>query len=271
MLWFLCFPKAAFLGGRINEVVLGDVRFDAHRLRCSGEPNLHAAHYIWCDARYAGIAAGEYCANVAGGEAMRTDYQVTIIDGFTEHSGDWALGNLMRSAGFAVMERECEQNWGHANEAALADIRAARGLAVYSFGAATAWDETRGWREIPGGQQFNVGVIVAGVLDWMKGQFSGWTAPKCFKRMYCFQPTKAFPSSQPLINAPWFNIEDPELKAKLIANPIANINCDSLFRDVSNPIMMHTVIQNCPEVLALILWLFETFLEDSPAATGVVA
>lgn len=190
---------------------------------------------------------------------------IEVTDGYTEHAEDWILADALRADGIPdVVERECEEN-ADSNSAKLADLLAADAIAMYSFGAATGWDLTAGWTRVPAGKTFSLIVICAGVLDWAKGQFTGWTAPACAKRAYCFQPTHAMPASQPLRNVPWFDIDDPDLKEKLQYTPHANINCDALFGDpawfdLPAKVAIHTTIMNHPRVIELAVWMFNTFV-----------
>lgn len=181
------------------------------------------------------------------------------IDGFTQQDGDWKLATDLNAGGYPTDEKQCEQNAGKEDEATLADILAADNLYVYSFGYSTLEDETSGYRKVPPGKEFQDVYIVAGVADWAMGQFSLSKPPTCAKRVFCFVAKQAIPTSQFMDGIPTYDINDPELIEKLVANEEGNIDCTALFSaefwNIPARIQVHKDIGNHPRVLDMIMQL----------------
>lgn len=168
-------------------------------------------------------------------------------NGFTEDIGDWTLAERLRGEGHTVRERECIQNVGAKFELTLDDIEAADGAAVYSWSMASFWKLVDNYHPA---YKLKVLFNCLGVPDWKYGQFGNLWHPKIWiERQYSFQIEAAFPWSLPYQGgAPWFDITDPQLIEKLLARPVANINCAALWPVGTRPTTMHGQSQNRSEI-----------------------
>ncbi len=177
--------------------------------------------------------------------------KILVVDGFTEHCGDWTLAAKLRGLGHDVLERECVQNW-NALHVTLEDVLWADVVCGYSFGVSSLWDVTDGWKKVVArGHKLELLCLVAGCPDWMQGQFDVWTAPPSAKKCVAFYSNRAFPVNATLKRAPFVTMAD----ALWRGSPVANVQCDELFPASMNPIDIHKTIQNTPEVLAAIVGL----------------
>lgn len=194
---------------------------------------------------------------------MNLDIPICVVNGFTQDTGDWLIGKYLRDfAGFTdVIQRECVQNLGTADEVKAGDFRPV--VLSYSWGGASSkhvFDPL--WESAPpsGVYACKLWVGVCCVPDLRFGQLpsSCWHKPRLCRQAVHFGVPGSFPTAEPLKddNAVWWDFDDVAWLLGAMANtpngepkyPSINVNCARLVSDM-DPISQHTKICNHTDLL----------------------